>query len=143
MLIPPLTSLHDKYIFFKKEKLSILLEKDDSLDINKNTNNEISNPFDDIIKTFLSSIQIINVNKCSKAIKYNLFLDDMFPYYISYFNNLENVFYSEGTTFHKQQHIDNIKNLILSLRLISYEAKIFNKREIIDYIKDNNIFIFY
>ena len=142
ILIPPLTSFHDKFFFFKKENIDILLKREDSMNINSNnsnTNNKEYNLFDDMIKNFLTSIQIINSTKFNRVIKYDSLLDDMYPYYISYLNSLENVFYSNGTTFHKQQHIDNIKILILSLRLISYESKIFKKKEIIEFIKINLI----
>ena len=65
---------------------------------------------------------------------YTSFLDDVFPYYQAYLNYFENVFYSEGTTFHKQQQIDNLKNLILSMRLIFNDSKSFNKIEIVEFI---------
>ena len=49
-------------------------------------------------------------------------------------NYFENIFYINGTTFHKQQQIDNIKNLILSIRF--YVSKNFNKNEVVKFIKD-------
>ena len=52
-------------------------------------------------------------------------------------NYFENIFYIGGTTFHKQQQISNIKNLILSIRF--YVSKNFNKNEVVKFIKDKLI----
>ena len=62
-------------------------------------------------------------------------MEYIYPYYKSYFNFLENIFYIEGTTFHKHQQIDNMQNIVLSLRFIIKNSN-YDKSQVVNYIKD-------
>ena len=84
---------------------------------------------------FLKKINILK----GEIRNYNSFIDNIFPYYKAIVNYFENIFYCDGTTFHKQQQVDNIKNLILSLRLIFYNR---DKFEIVKFIKDTILKLF-
>ena len=135
ILIPPLTLFHDKYSFLQSENIKelfkegnnkvMLNEKDDNKKIKEGIN-----LFNASVVNFLMAIGIFK-----NGIKnYNKFLDNIYPYYKAFINYFENIFYINGTTFHKQQQIDNIKNLILSIRLVIHDS--INKNEIIKFIKE-------
>ena len=83
---------------------------------------------------FFEKIQISKSN-VYKIIDYNSFLDEIYPFYNSYLNYLENIFYLDASSFHKQQQLDNFRNIILSLRLYLNDASIIDKVEIVKYIK--------
>ena len=144
-LIPPLNLFHDKYNILKSEELSYLT-KDDEKEIKEETE-DINNLYNIAIK-YILSIEIIKKD----VEKYDVLLEEMFPNYKALFNYFENIFYSDGTTFHKQQQIDNMKNLILSLRLTISNSKDCKKSDIAKYIKEtllklvngpeDNIFIY-
>ena len=144
-LIPPLNLFHDKYNILKSEELSYLT-KDDEKEIKEETE-DINNLYNIAIK-YILSIEIIKKD----VEKYDVLLEEMFPNYKALFNYFENIFYSNGTTFHKQQQIDNMKNLILSLRLTISNSKDCKKSDIAKYIKEtllklvngpeDNIFIY-
>ena len=133
ILIIPLTLLHDKYSFLKTEKFEELFKGDQENKFEeKKEPEEGYNLFYTHINEFITSF-----NMFKNDIKnYSSFLDDVFPYYQAYLNYFENVFYAEGTTFHKQQQIDNLKNMILSMRLIYNGSKNFSKNEIVKFIKE-------
>ena len=136
ILIPPLTLFHDKYSFLKSENIKELFKekKEEEMKI-ETENNKGIDLFNTTVITYLMSINIFK----NDIEKYNSFLDDMYPYYKAHLNYFENIFYVDGTTFHKHQQIDNIKNLILSLRLLVHDSKDCNKFEIVKYIKENLI----
>ena len=138
ILIPPLTLFHDKYKFLQSKKFSELFGED----INNDKKDEIKENKDEIegINLFNSTVMnyLMTLNFFKNEIKkYVSFLDNIHPYYKAYLNYFENVFYADGSTFHKQQQIDNIKNLILSLRLVLNDTKDFDKFEIIKFIKES------
>ena len=137
ILIPPLTLFHDKYDFLKSENIKELFQENKNETKNKNEteNNKDIDLFNTTVITYLVSINIFK----NDIEKYNSFLDDMYPYYKAHLNYFENIFYVDGTSFHKQQQIDNIKNLILSLRLIFHDSKDCNIFEIVKFIKENLI----
>ena len=128
-LIPPLTLFHDKNNILKSEKLSYLLNNNES---EKNEETEDKNIFDNIALAYLISIELFKKD----IEKFDILLEDMYPNYKALFNYFENIFYSDGTTFHKQQQIDNMKNLILSLRVIISNSKECTKVDIAKYIKE-------
>ena len=134
VLIPPLTLFHDKFPFLISGKLNEFLEEEKNKEEKKESNNEI-NLFYTTVITFLTSVNIFK----DEINNYSQFLDDIFPKYQAHLNFVENIFYNEGTTFHKLQQIDNIKNLILSLRLIFYNSQDSNKKDIIEFIKETLI----
>ena len=132
ILIPPLTLFHDKYCLIKSEKFDELFEEKTEKEEKKESDNNSINLFDNTVIEYLTSLNVFK----SDIRNYNRFLEDIYPYYQAYLNYFENIFYVEGTTFHKQQQIDNIKNLILSLRLIFHNSKDYNKNEIVEFIKE-------
>ena len=128
-----MTSFNDKYSFLESEKIKELFNENKE---NKIEENKIEDENINLFKpTVLNYLSMINIFR-NDIVKYDIFLDEIYPYYKAYLNYFENVFYSDGTTFHKQQQIDNIKNLILSLRLIFNDIIDFNKYEIVKYIKE-------
>ena len=133
ILIIPLTLFHNKYSFLQSEKFEELFKEDNENKVeDKKEPGEGYNLFYTHVTEFLTSF-----NMFKNDIKnYSSFLDDAFPYYQAYLNYFENVFYAEGTTFHKQQQIDNLKNMILSMRLIFNGSKNFSKNEIVKFIKE-------
>ena len=58
----------------------------------------------------------------------------MIKNYQSYINFLINIYFSNGTTFHKQQQIDIIQNIILSFRFL-INIKVIDINEVITYIQ--------
>ena len=131
ILIPPLSLFHDKYSFLKSEKINEIFKENNELDKNKETNEGI-----DLFEKYVIDF-LITINIYKKEIKnYSSFIDNMYPYYKAILNNFENVFYVDSSSFHKQQQIDNIKNLILSLRLIFHDPKNCDKYVIAKYIKE-------
>ena len=131
ILIPPLLLFHDTINSLKSESFNELFGEKENTKINElNNKEEDNNLFDNEVSEYLKRLNLIN----PEIKDYTSFLDYVYPYYICYFNFFENVFYINGTTFHKHQQIDNIKNIILSLRF--YITKNFNKSEIVKYIKE-------
>ena len=131
ILIPPLNNFHEKYSFLKSEDINELFDEKKN-----STKNEIDRNialFKDIISEFLS--KTINEDYENYNTDYISFVDYIYPYYKSYFNFLENVFYIDGSTFHKYQQIDNIKNIVLSLRFIIKHSN-YDKIQVVNYIKD-------
>ena len=128
VLIPPLTLFHDKYSFLKSGNFADLLEEKEE----KKESNDNIDIFYATVITFLSSINVFK----EEIKNYSTFLDGLFTFYQAYFNSFENIFYAEGTTFHKLQQVDNIKNLILSLRLILNNSQDSKKIEVIKFIKE-------
>ena len=118
ILIPPLINFHDTFSFLQPYKLEQLFNNEE---IEYEIENEF-NLFVDILNEFLS------YNFSSKIGVSYIF--QAIPIFQSYFNYLENIFYYEGTNFHKQQQIEINKNLILSLRYMT-KAKIIDIQEII------------
>ena len=133
ILIPPLVLFHDKYSFLKSKKINELFKKEDNIEkINEKEINEGINLFNSNVMNFLISTELFK----NEIKNYKKFIDDIYPYYKALFNYLENIFYLNCSTFHKQQQIDNIKNLILSLRLIINDSKDFDINEIFKFIKE-------
>ena len=129
ILIPPLNSFIEKYVFLKSEKMEELFEE--KIDFNKYKSKEELDLFKEITDSFLKKN---NLNIVSNK-DYKSFLDFKYSFYKSYFNYLENVFYVSGTTFHKHQQIDTMQNLNLSLRFNIKTNPDFIK-QIIDFIKE-------
>ena len=131
-LIPPFTLFHDKYNILKPEELTYLIKDDENEKKEEIKENKDKDIFDSIAISYLISIELFKKD----IEKYDLFLEDMYPNYKALFNYFENIFYSDGTTFHKQQQIDIMKNLLLSLRVIITNSKECNKVDIAKYIKE-------
>ena len=131
ILIPPLNNFHEKYSFLNSEDINELFDEKTNSTKKQQENNIIL--FKDIISDFLS--KTINKDYENYNTDYISFVDYIYPYYKSYFNFLENIFYIDGTTFHKHQQIDNIQNLVLSLRFIIKNSN-YDKSQVINYIKD-------
>ena len=130
ILIPALTLFNDKYSFLKSEKFEEMFNE-----VNEKEEKEEKED----LKQFLPNITsyLVFLHLFNRDIKsYNSYIEEIYPYYQSYLNFFENTFYVDGTTFHKNQQIDNIKNLILSIRAISYDSTYFTKSEIVTFIKE-------
>ena len=137
ILIPPLTLFHDKYGFFKSEKINELFKDIDNKEqLNNNIEdkeqNEKLNLFNPTVMNFLISINLFKDNYKN----YESFLENIYPYYKAYLTYFENIFYVEGSTFHKQQQIDNMKNFILSLRFFVNNSIEMSKFDIVKFIKN-------
>ena len=130
ILIPPLNGFKEKYNFFKSENLNELFTTEIDIDKFKLKNESDINLFKEIIQHFLEKIELNKFEKNS----YNDFLFYKYPFYKGYFNILENIFYLNGTYFHKQQQIDNLQNINLSLRFIAKTNPLYIK-QIITFIK--------
>ena len=135
ILIPPLTLFHDKYDFLKSEKLKNLFDekinkKAEEIDEKSKSEKDID-LFKDFALDFLTIINFLNERKENDK-SFNLFLEDMYPFYKAYLNYLENMFYLNTTSFHKHQQIDNFKNMILAIRLHLNNSK----KEIAEYFKN-------
>ena len=119
ILIPPLNNFYNKYDFLKSEKIKEIFNE--TKEIKDYEINLECNLFKEIIFNFLKDISsdiFFPNNNEETMVEYSSFLDNIFIYYKGYLNFLENVFYFEGTTFHKQQQIDTMQNIILSLRYL-------------------------
>ena len=131
ILIPPLSLFHDRYDFINSNNIKDLFNEEKINEKNE-ANDKIKNLFDTTVLNYLLQTNLF-ITDFKNSIE---FLDEILPYYKSHMNYFENIFYIQGTTFHKKQQIDNMKNLILSLRLFLYDREDFNKIEIIQYIKE-------
>ena len=129
ILIPPLNSFKEKYNFFKSEKIQELFNN--KIDINNYKSDKDSILFKEIIEAF---IEEINLN-ILKDKNYAAFMDFKYPQLKGFFNFLENIFYINGTTFHKLQQIDTFQNIILSLRFI-VKTSPFYIEQMIKFVKD-------
>ena len=130
ILIPPLNNFKQKYSFLKSENFDAIFKGQ----VNENNNNENDNDaklFDKIVEEFLNRLEAKKDHT-----NYSSFLEIIYPYYKSYFNFLENIFYMDGTTFHKYQQIDTFQNFILLLRFLINTNNI-DKTQLVDYIKTN------
>ena len=133
IIVPPLNIFKNEigYEFLNGEKIDILEKKEEKgqNQINIKYNNEISS-FSPFVIRFLQKANLVDVSKSDENI------DIFFNKYKNYFNFLENIFYSEGSTFNKKQQIDNLQNIILSYRywIKACQSKTF---EVIMFIKNN------
>ena len=135
ILIPPLNNFYNKYDVLKSEKIKEIFDekkerKDYEISLECNLFNEMVFNF---IKDINLYISVTNTNQ-ETTIEYSTFLDNIFINYKGYLNFFENVFYFEGTTFHKQQQIDTMQNIILSLRYL-LKINFIKEKEVINYIK--------
>ena len=110
ILIPPLIKFYGQDSNLKSIKFDDILKENI---INKSEINKGEEIFKNIIIIFLKKIIIIDNN-----IKYTSFIKVIIIKYQSFINFLINLFYSNGTTFHKQQQIETIQNFILSIRYL-------------------------
>ena len=122
VLIPPLIHFHNKYNFLKPYKISKLFKE---IEMTKTDIEEDFNLFVEIVNFFLS-YHLDSSNS-------NTYLEQITSIFHSYFNYLENIFYFNGTNFHKIQQIETIQNLILALRYIT-KAGVIKINSIINYI---------
>ena len=132
ILIPPLNNFHEKYSFLNSEDINELFDEKTNLPKKQQDKNKAL--FKGIINDFLNRILEVYYNDYNTD--YISFVDYIFPYYKSYFNFLENIFYVDGTIFHKHQQIDNTQNIVLSLRFIIKNSS-YDESQVINYIKDN------
>lgn len=113
IVIPPLNILKKecKYDFLKGEKIEFLenLNKKEKSPINIDSS---LNLFFGYVIEFLEKTNLLKIEKDISII------DLFYQEYKSHFSFLENIFYSEGTTFNKRQQIDNLQNIILSFRYL-------------------------
>ena len=139
ILIPPLAHFQEKYNFLKSEKINNLFDEKEKkiIEMDKEYYS-----FNDIIFNFLKDIKLLNIIYINKGNidEYSLFLENIYPNYKAYFNFLENVFYVDGTIFHKQQQIYILKNIILSLRYL-VKVNYIRIDSVINYIKNQLSFL--
>ena len=129
ILIPPLNNFKQKYSFLKSENFEEIFKG--QFNSNLNEQDKDAKLFDKIVEEFLNRLDAKKEHK-----DYSTFLESIYPYYKSYFNFLENIFYMDGTTFHKYQQIDTFQNFILLLRFL-INTNNMDKSQIVDYIKTN------
>ena len=130
ILIPPLNNFYKKNNFLKSKKIKEIFNE--KKEINKIPKEYCL--FNEIIFTFLYDINLLYQNdNPSKRVEYKIFLEIIFINYKAYLNFFENVFYFDGTTFHKQQQIDTMQNIILSLRYL-LKINYIEEKEVINYI---------
>ena len=130
ILIPPLNNFYKKNNFLKSKKIKEIFNE--KKEINKIPKEYIL--FNEIIFTFLYDINLLYQNdNPAKRVEYPIFLEIIFINYKAYLNFFENVFYFDGTTFHKQQQIDTMQNIILSLRYL-LKINYIEEKEVINYI---------
>ena len=117
LLIAPLTNFYGKEQLLISEKLNNILDKNAQLEKFeiKEENLVFKNICMEYIQYFTNKKKIINKN----SITYNFILNEIFPNFECCINYLWNIFYCDATTFFKQQQIDSIKNMILSLRYLT------------------------
>jgi hypothetical protein len=130
ILIPPLNNFNNKYDFLKSEKIKELFDENKEIKEFKINNESIL--FKKIIFDFLKNIYLLKEDEINE---YSIFLDNIFINYKGYLSFLENVFYIDGTTFHKQQQIDTMQNIILSMRYLVKNNYI-KQKQIINYIRN-------
>jgi len=117
LLIAPLTNFYGKEQLLRPEKLKNILDKNiqiQKIDF-KEENLIFKNICFDYIQYFVNKAK--NIERHS--IDYNLILNEIFPNFECCINYLWNIFYCDAITFFKQQQIDSIKNMILSLRYLA------------------------
>ena len=115
ILIPPLTNFLGKNKGLKSIKLNNILNRKDTIKLNTNKK---GNEFKKIIIDFIGKISKEIVNLGSKSITMKDLSPKLFGKYSSFINLLNNIYFSDGTTFHKYQQIDNIQIFILSIRYL-------------------------
>ena len=128
IIIPPLNILknNNEYDVLNGSKLEIFEKDEEQKDEIKNENNI---NLDNYVLLFLDKTELFKNDS-------DMDIDSLFEEYKTHINFLENIFYSEGSTFNKKQQIDNLQNIILSYR---YIVKICHSKidEYIKYIKSN------
>jgi len=129
ILIPALTNFYELDNNLKSFELKDILSKGNII----NNNKIIDNTFKDIIIQFIKDSIQVEVSKKDNSLNYNILLEGIITNYQSYINFLINLFYSNGTTFHKNQQIDLIQNLILSIRYL-VNINFIKIEEVIKYI---------
>ena len=131
IIIPPLNILKKEceYNFLNGEKIEILEKPDEK---EENLGNIPPNilQFSGYISAFLN-----NFNTSENGQNKNM-IDLIYEITKSHFNFLENIFYSEGSTFNKKQQIDNLQNIILSYRYM-IKGNILKLIDFKHYIKAN------
>ena len=144
ILIPPLNNFVDKLTVLKSENLKELFSENKEIkeEINEEIKEYKEKQIIEVILYFLQDIDLFKVNtsKEEKYFNYRLFLENKFMKYKGYFNFLENVFYFEGSTFHRHQQIDTIQNIILSLRYLT-KINYLSKKQIINFIKNELLYL--
>ena len=128
IIIPPLNILknNNEYELLNGEKLEILEKEEEQKDKKINENLNLNN----YVLEFMDKAKLYKKNNDIDII------DKLFQEYKSHMNFLENIFYSEGSTFNKRQQIDNLQNIILSYR---YKIKVCYSEsdELIKFVKSN------
>jgi hypothetical protein len=130
ILISPLTNFFESNKYLKPIKLDDILDNE-KIKIDVKETKEIEK-FKKISINFLNSILPKEVN-FKKGIKFRNIIEAMAKNFQSYINFLINIYFSNGTTFHKQQQIDIIQNITLSFRFL-INIKVIDINEVITYI---------
>jgi len=131
ILIPPLIHFYGKNNYLQSIKLNEILNKFNN--VNKKEIIKELDIFKNIAIQFIKENINMNFNIVNNLGEYTLFFDTILVQYQSYINFLINLFFSNGSTFHKLQQIDIIQNLILSLRYLT-NINYININQIIDKI---------
>jgi len=133
ILIPALTNFYELDDNLKSFELKDIFGKNSTINNNKIIDNAI---FKNIIIQFIKDSTKVEVSKNDNSLNFNILLEGVITKYQSYINFLINLFYSNGTTFHKNQQIDLIQNLILSIRYL-ININIIKIEEVIESIHKN------
>ena len=114
ILLPPLINFSKNNDFLKSLKFSEVFGNNSFSSKDKEATTTGDNIFKDIVINFIGEALLSN-----EYSKYHIFkLSEFLPSYQSCINFLINLFYSNGTTFHKQQQIEINQNILLSLRYL-------------------------
>ena len=134
ILIPPLTIFYDRLLYLKPEAFNDIINNNIINQIFEN-NKEIDNSnFIRIVTSFIFP-NILHDSYLDTKVNYDSIIDSLFLKFDFSINYLYNLYHCEATTFHKQQQIEIIKNIILSLRYIT-KMNVIDIKQIINYINN-------
>ena len=117
IIIPPLNILKNEYGFLSGEKIETLENPEEKEENEVNIDDNL-NLFFNYVIDFLQTSNLFRMESNTGLI------DIFYGEYKNHFNFLENIFFSEGSTFNKRQQIDNLQNIILSFRYLVKVSKI-------------------
>ena len=133
VLIPPLIKFIDKNCYLNSEKI-INIFNDEKINIPENEMDNENESLTNMIFSFLIKIDTNFEYYKNNKTDYYTFLEHFTYNYKSFSNFIENLFYNEASSFHKNQQIDTLQNFMLSIRYI-VKKKVLDINEVADYIK--------
>ena len=133
VLIPPMLKFYGQNKFLDSEKLVDILDK--TKEINKFDSTQENINLKDINIQFIQ-LNVLNKEEVVEKIEdYNSLIDKLFLNYEGYINNIGNMLYLDTIGFHNHQQIENIQNVILSLRYL-VKINYIDNNQVINYIRN-------